>query len=292
MKPRRQPESDIKPETSYLISDIEELVNDRVGNLLKDEPFIVKVYGYFPEMQKDQKDKMQLPIGINRIANTLSAQGADVTEFTGISLDFVFPLSPAVDNPLNVTLRWSDGTECVLALTGIGPIMYACSRDGSPLFSARLENHEVRSYFETLGLPSSMWKKKISTLVSDLSTSDELSMERSVTHVIDGSTAIDVRFFALHKSTEDDKKEVIQDLSFNINHFVIDQRRPTYRSALRFARNVKESAWVYRGLYSGKLTEGELIDELIQADPELGVPSNHLLDKALGFLNDLKPARL
>jgi len=294
---------EVPPETEYLITDIEELVNDNVGNYLNDKTFRIKVSNFMPA-EHEIRNKKHLPIGINRIErDVIQSTVPGMREFIGMDLLFTFPLAKgrerqglgetADENPINITLKWSGDVHAVLAIVDDRPIMLVTHGENSEeVLAASQPNRDVmRTYLETIGLPDSIWSDDFKDLLGDIYFSPDIEIDRSSKHPTDLGTTIEMKHTARYLTDDDEKKELIQELCLNIDH-TSEPRYDglvfpgmTFRNMFRFERSNDNKAWEYRGAYAGKLVSGEFIDQPVQEDPKLGVPGSKLLEKAFYFLS-------
>lgn len=286
----------VPAETEYLISDVEELVNREIDAHLDGNPFHIEVKNYKP-LTPTQK----APYGVTRIDRDIVQKIAPgIREFTGIDLDFNFPLSQNSENPFNVSLKWSDGIQCRLAIVDNRPIMLIERGDHNEavLFASSPEKEIMRTHLESVGLPETIWASNIKNLIGDITDSSAIKISRTSEDIIDIGTKLEIThesFFAVNILGD---KEVTQELCVSLDHqsiptdesnnpgFIQLAPQSIYRNMLRFNRNDSGDAWQYRGAYEGKLRSGELIDELVQIDPKLGIPRSKLLDKAIAYLSE------
>jgi hypothetical protein len=299
----RNPESArplIPAETEYLISDVEELVNHNIGEYLNKQPFRMKIVDYSPGMQTI-RGIPHLPIGITRLdRDVVQAIAPGAREFTGMDLLFSFPMTatPADENPLNVTLKWSSDINARLAIVDKRPIMLVEYGNDSEclLHASSLPPEQMKTYLESIGLPDSIWGNDFRALLRDIHSSRDVKFTRHSTETLDIGTTLDISHEAHYMKNDRGDTELIQELCLNIDHHTIGRidgprltGAPSFRNMFRFDRNTNEDAWQYRGAYASKLVAGELVDELVQQDPKLGVPGSKLLEKALTFLSSKKP---
>jgi len=291
-----QSEPQIQPETEYMITDVEELVNNNVSEYLEGKTFEVKITDYIPETHTI-RDKMHLPIGLTRIERDVVQ---DVVpgprEFIGMDILFTFPLSKsnAQENPLNVKMKWSGGVAVSLALVDQRPVLLVTKGEEAEdvLYAAEPNRETMRTYLETIGLPNSFWGNDFEDLMGDVYMSQDIQLERSASHLIDLGTTIEIAHTARYKTDTENTKQLVQELCLNIDHTSEPRLSglmlpgSTFRNMFRFERNESEDQWKYKGAYAGKLVSGEFIDRMIQEDPKLGVPGSKLLEKAFQFLSD------
>lgn len=285
----------IAPETEYLISDVEELVNEKIDKFLSDKPFAIKASGYRPELLKGEK-----PTGIDLLeADFLMDVGSFEREFQGMNLLFNYPLDKHDENPLNIEVTWSDGIQCRLAIVGHQPLILVedTKVNGRTYSAEMLPWKKMESYLGQLGLPNSLWEKNIKELTKDLHGCHEVRLSQTADSIVDPYTRIEVTHDAHLRQDVDDERQLVQELAIKIDH--LDQSPPVslapdeislvshfqFRNLLRFDRTENNSAWAFRGAYSGKLDAGEFIDEVVQVDPKLGIPQAKVLEKALNGLN-------
>lgn len=286
----------IPSETQYLIKDVEELVNQNVEKYLENEPYRVKVKNYMPELPV-RKGLPQLPIGVKRIElDVIDSVASASREFVGMDLLFSYPLtkSNAEENPINVTLKWSDSIQTTLALVDSRPVILVSNGEEAEhvLYAAESDPNTMRTYLETVGLPPSFWDEDFKRLLQDMNSSKDISFARHSRHLLDLGTTMDISYDARYMENNHGEKELVQELCLNIDHTgeplagAIRLPGLTYRNMFRFERGQYTSEWEYRGTYSGKLVAGEFIDEQVQENPALGVPGAKLLEKAFYFLNE------
>lgn len=286
-------EAPIPPETEYLISDIEELVNLNVDKHLDGYPFKITAANYTPIL-----DNGKAPIGVNRLNNTyVSPIVHGSREFTGMDLLFTFPMAPGNENPINISLKWSDDIQCRLAVVDRRPVLLVERGKDSEntLFAASPKPDEMTSYFNSIGLPESIWKSDLKELIQDLDNSNDIRLKRSSKTSLDPFTNFEIVHDARYMKNNDDEQELVQELCINLDHLdagtlgnqteMYIPPTETFRNMLRFERNDTGDEWIYKGAYSGKLTTGELVDELEQLDPKLGIPNGKIFDKALNALS-------
>lgn len=284
----------VPPETEYLIKDVEELVNKNFGEFLGDAPFKIKAADLRPELLTGE-----IPSGIDTLAfRSLDFAKSSVREFSGIDLLFDFPIRHTAENPLNLTIKWTDGLQCRLAIVNKLPLLLVedQDKDGKVHHSEFLSPEVMELYLEDLGLPESMFGSDIQALLHDLhSCSDVFVTQRAYT-IVDPFSTLEVVHDARLKQDMYDERQLVQELTINIDHLdqsvpvlgpneIVLSQHPRFRNMLRFERNADNTSWDYAGAYSGKLATGELIDELEQVDPRLGIPSSKILEKAFNTLN-------
>jgi hypothetical protein len=285
------------PETKFLIDDVEELVNTNIGKYLGDSPFRIKAEGYTPEMQQTRGASL-LPIGINRLEKNLIAPNVEgEREFAGIDFLFTFPLkkSELNENPLNVTLRWTDATNITLALVGDMNIALVTHGEEADhvIHSAELAPYVMKNYLETIGLPQSFWRDDFKDLMGDIYFSRDMNIKRHSKFLLDIATTMTVSHDARYMTNDAGDKELVQELCLDIDHTGTDRTEngvtfpgDVYRNMFRFERSEDSDTWEYRGTYAGKLAAGEFVDELVQDQPQLGIPGVKLLEKAFNFLSE------
>jgi len=294
---------EIPPETEYLISDVEELVNNNVGNYLSDKTFRVKVNDFLP-VEHEIRGKKHLPIGIPRLErDVIQPLLPGVRDFIGMDLLFTFPLvHPSTDgemygspddNPLHITLKWSGNVQVVLTIVGNRPVLLVerGQNEDEVLLAAELDKVSMRAYLETIGLPDTIWSDDFEDLLGDIYTGRDIELDRSSKHLTDLGTSIEMKHTARYMTNDDQEKELVQELCLNIDH-TSEPRLDgllfpgtTFRNMFRFERSLDANEWKYRGAYAGKLVSGEFIDQPVQEDPKLGVPGSKLLEKAFYFLS-------
>lgn len=283
-------------ETEYLITDVEELVNNSVGNYLGDQPFRVNIVDYMPEM-RIVRGTPRLPIGITRVERDIvQAVAPGTREFTGMNILFTFPLTKSIadENPINVELKWSDGIHASLALVDERPVALVTHGDTADevLFAAEPSKESMKTYLETVGLPDSIWEEDFKDLMGDIYSSRDITLERTSQHLLDLGTTMEIAHSARYMTNDLGDKELVQELLLNIDHTSeprfsgILLPGSSFRNMFRFERNEASDQWKYRGAYAGKLVSGEFVDKLIQDDPKLGVPGSKLLEKAFNFLSE------
>lgn len=288
----------IGEETSFLIEDVQDLMNQNIERYLETTPYRVHVKDYQPEMT-EHNGVQRLPYGIKRIEHEILRDYADmsIAEFIGMDIMNDFPLLASDrENPLHITLKWSNNMQVILALVDNLPIVLVETSQGDgteTLFSATLKNRKMQQYLETIGLPESLMGESFEDYLGDIAHASDIRMKRTADHVVDLGTNLTIEHSARLLKDVDDTQGVVQELCVNINHFSEGRMAglnfpgiAKYRTLLRFARNEKETAWEYRGTYTGKLETGEFIDEQVQADPTLGIPNNKVIDKVLAFLSE------
>lgn len=281
-------------ETSYLIEDVEQLVNAEFEARLKNEPFLVEVNGYLPEMNL-VNGLPKTPVGINRIERSVLQPYPGVRDFIGMDLQFQFPLASDKSNPMNALLKWSDDIHCRLAIIDNRPLMMIESQ-GRTLDVTGTDKETMLSYLETIGLPAGIWgnePKDIRHLVRDLSGSRQYSMSRRTKEMIDLGTTVELTHSALYVTDAHGEKDLEQELCINVDHVSQPSRFEndellsprTYRNMLRFVRSNDDMSWQYRAAYSGHMVTGELIEEAVQDNPKLGIPNGKVIDKVLHALS-------
>lgn len=284
----------VAPETEYLVSDVEELVNEKIGEFLGDEPFIIKARGFRPELLSGEK-----PTGIDLLeADYLMDIGSFEREFQSIDLLFNYPVKGKGENPLNIEIKWSDGVQCRLAFVDRRALLLVeeAKENGQTYQAEQLPQEKMELYLSQLGLPESLWGSDIKELMRDLYNCPEVHMSQTAQTFVDFYTKIEVTHDAQLRHDMHDQKQLIQELAIKIDH--LDQAesitspqeislRPhfRFRNLLRFDRTDDNSAWSFKGAYAGKLGVGEFIDEVVQVDPKLGIPQVKVLEKALNGLN-------
>ena len=284
----------IEPETGFLVRDLEELVTDKVGEFLGDEQFKISAKGYRPEIHNGE-----MPSGIDLLeGDYLMDFGTPDRDFQGIDLQLSYPLKKEDANPFNITVRWSGGVNCRLAVVDTLPILFIeeAKKNGHTLHAEKLPQEKMELYLEGLGLPESIFGSDIKELMRDLYHCPELLMTQTAQAYVDPYTRIEISHDAQLRQDMDDKKQLTQELAVKIDH--LDQSVPfaaalelplkpqfRFRNLLRFDRNEDTNAWDFRGAYSGKLGTGETLDESSHIDPKLDIPSVKVLEKALNGLN-------
>lgn len=284
---------EIAPETSYLIEDVEELVNDRFDSFLESAPFRIKATDFHPELISGEQK-----IGIDELGFTYLPP--EPKEFTGIDLLMNFPLKDGGENPINIAIKWSNNTQVRLALVDNRPLLLAeeSGDNGRTFHAEQIKPGVMSKYLESLGLPESFWQNDIKAITRDLYNCPDLVMTRSAKTRIDLGSTLEIVHDARLVHDVDDTKQLIQELCINIDHEGKDisvglgemylPAQPVFRNMLRFERTLNDEAWKYAGAYQGKLGAGELYDELEQVDPRLGIPQSKVLDKALAVLTQVE----
>ena len=285
----------VSPETQYLIEDVEQLVNQHIGRCLDDQPFRITLVDFTPALEEIDGHQ-SLPSGINRIADEIVSRVAPGSrEFIGIDMSVSFPLEKDTieNNPLSVTLKWSDGIQCQLTLIDNRAIALVQNQaeNEKTLSSIQLSGYKTDTYLKTIGLPESVWSDDFKDLLGDVYFSRDITIERHRADILDLTTTLEVSHSARYMTNDLGDKELVQELCLNIDHQSDDYTdgvyfpgRPVFRNMLRFERTEDATKWQYRGLYHGRLESGALIDDVVQLDPKLGIPRGKLLDKALHFL--------
>ena len=287
----------ISPEVPLLIEDLENSINEGVDAHLDGQPYRLNVTNFVPELVNSRT-----PYGINRIQREIVEKVMPgPREFIGIDILASFPMnledntSTAEENPLNITIKWSGGIQCRLALTGNMPIVLVeeSKEDGETLFAGMPGIEEFNSYINSIGLPLSMWKSNIDTLADDLMMSQKMSIARTLDTAVDYTTHMSVVEERQYLSNETGEIQTVSELVVNVDHQdesriengLIIQGASKFRNLLRFDRDESDTVWSYRGMYAGKLETGELLEELVQVNPTLGVPNGKVLNKALKYLS-------
>lgn len=286
----------VPPETSYLIEDVAELVNDRVDVFLENAPFHIKASGFHPELLHGDEALH----GITALGQKYLPHAYTGRDFTGMDLDFAFPIRFTDKNPLKITVNWSDATNLQLAFRDSRPILIAgeSGDSGKTFMSAILHPEIMANHLDTLSLPDSFWKDDIGEITRDLYNCPELLMTRTAKTQVDLATTLEIVHDARIAQDVDDTKQLLQELCINVDHDLPARPAATgelplkpfarYRNMLRFSRTSDDSAWQFAGAYRGHLDTGDLIDDIVQVDPKLGIPSSKVLDKALAVLSQLE----
>lgn len=286
----------VPAETSYLIEDVAELVNDRFDIFLAGAPFQIKAVGFRPELISGITEHH----AIDALGQQFLPPSPTGRDFMGIDLLFRFPVKDGGENPLNITLNWSDNTDVRLAIVDKRPLVIAEeSGDLGKIFHAEELHPEIMTnYLELLNLPQSLWEDDVKEITRDLYNCPEVFMTRSAKTQVDLNTSLEIVHDARMAQDIDDNKQLLQELCINIDHSTPDSMplpgelflRPIakYRNMLRFERTSDDSAWKFAGAYHGRLGTGDLIDELVQIDPTLGIPASKVLDKALAALSQVE----
>lgn len=294
-----EPEFQAPPETSYLVEDVTELVNERFDAFLDGAPFHIKAKNFHPELIGWHG----LPDGIHNLGEKYLPPLPTPREFTGIDLLFRFPIDKTVENPFNITVNWSDNRDVRLAIVDKRPVILAEeSGDNGDILYAERTHPEVMEYLlESLGLPESFWGDDVKEITRDLYNCPDLFITRSAKTRVDLATTLEIVHDARMTHDMDDKKQLIQELCINVDHESADAPVPAghlylppyakYRNMLRFERTDDNSAWKFAGAYHGRLGMGDLIDEIVQVDPKLGIPNGKVLDKALTILSQVERAK-
>ncbi len=291
--------SEVPPETSYLVEDVVELVNDRFDAFLDNAPFQIKAVGFRPELISG----MSTSQGIDMLGQEYLPHAPAGRDFMGIDLLFRFPVKSGGENPFNITLNWSDNTDVRLAVVDKRPLIIAEeSGENGEIFRAEELHPEIMSaYLESLHLPDSLWEDDVKEITRDLYNCPEVLMTRSAKTQVDLGTTLEIVHDARMAQDVDDNKQLLQELCINIDHESPDMQplaghlylRPyaKYRNMLRFERTSDDTAWKFAGAYHGHLGVGDLIDELVQINPTLGIPGSRVLDKALATLSQVERAK-
>lgn len=279
--------------TEYLVSDVEELVNERIDEYLDGYPFDITVTDFQP--RADTKE----PLGIRRIENTyLSKVSSNHHEFTGMDIRIQFPVVPTADNPLNITLKWEGGMQCRVAIVDRLPILLIEDTENTEktLLSALLSAKEMTSFLNSCGLPESIWQANLEELLIDIHDSRDIQLHRRSQAIVDPYTNMEIIHDARYMTNDIGEKELVQELCLNIDHLDdgVDAEgneiglppKSVYRNMLRFERTEDGALWSYRGAYEGKLESGDIIDEIVQLNPKLGIPKDKVIDKALSVLSE------
>jgi hypothetical protein len=290
---RYERELEVPPETSYLVEDVEELVNDKYELFLRDEPFRIKASDFRPELITGT-----IGDGVQMLADTYLPQGQIGRDFIGMDVLMTFPLKSSSENPLNFTIKWSDNTQVRLAIVDKRPIVLAEeSNTNGRIFTADQIPHDTMiDYLNSLGMPESFWGNDVKEITRDLYGSPDMTMTRATKTTVDLQSTMEIVHEARLTHDIDDKKQLIQELCINVDHLSSDiftsgnelylPPQPKFRNMLRFERTADQDGWKFAGAYSGKLGAGELYDELVQIDPKIGIPSSKVLDKALTILSN------
>lgn len=292
--PAEQP---ISPEVPLLIEDLETSINEGVDAHLDGEPYKLRVTNFIPELVNGRTI-----YGIGRLQREIIEKIAPgPREFIGIDILASFPMNfedtkaNAEENPLNITIKWSGGIQCRLALTANMPILLVeeSKEDGATLFAGMPEMDEFNTYINSIGLPESIWKSNVDTLADDLLMSERVAVARTLDTAVDYTTHLSVIEETQYLTNETGETQTIKELVVNVDHQnesriengMIVQGVSKFRNLLRFDRDELDTAWHYRGMYAGKLETGELLEELVQVNPTLGVPNGKVLNKALKYLS-------
>ena len=277
-------------ETEYLVTDMEAMVNERVDEYLDGYPFQVSVADFHPTLNDGK-----LPSGIRRIDNSyVSKVAPGVREFAGIDILMQFPIVSEAENPLNITLKWTDGLQCRIAIVDKLPIILV-ERGDEIIHSGILDQSEMTSYLNSSGLPESMWGSSIKDLIEDTNQSRDVKLRHASTAPVDHHTSMEIVHDVRSMINDAGERELVQELCLNVDHLskatggkgneIYLPSTATFRNMLRFERGELSNAWEYRGAYEGKLEAGEFIDEVVQVDPKLGLPKSKIINKALNVLS-------
>jgi len=286
-------EHPISPETEYLIADLEEKVSDVYTEVLHNAPYTIRANGYHPELLHGER-----PTGLDLLETTYLQQfSATPGDFIGMDLLFHYPLESDTENPWNIAVKWSNGLQCRLAKVGGQSILLVeDSGENGHTHHAELVPMELMElYVESLGLPNSFIENDIKELTRDLYSCSDFNLTQRAELFVDPYTTLELVYDAQMHQDIDDDKQLVQELLINIDHLdqteyttLPDEMPPApymrYRNMLRFERNESQASWRFMGAYHGKLGTGELIDELVQIDPTLGIPGSKVLEKAFNGL--------
>jgi len=287
----------ISPDVPLLIEDLETSINEGVDAHLDGQPYRLQVINFIPELFNGRT-----AYGIGRIQRELIEKiSPGPREFIGIDVLASFPInfednnSNAEENPLNITIKWSGGIQCRLALTGNMPIILVeeSKVDGETLFAGMPGMDEFNSYINSIGLPTSIWKSNVGTVTEDFMMSQRISIARTLDTPVDYTTHMSVIEEKQYLTNDTGETQTFSELVVNVDHQEesriengnIIQGVSKFRNLLRFDRDESDTAWNYRGMYAGKLETGELLEELVQINPTLGVPNGKVLNKALKYLS-------
>ena len=289
----------IERETSYLVDDLNEIINESAEPFLKgaQKQFIVE--GFRP-ITRDTELHLTTPVGVIELEERYMRPhtAMDGADFTDMRLSIDFPIIRSEeDNPFHVELHWNNGARVVLALVDKRPILLIERRDDTneyqSVHAAQLHPEIFEHLLETTGIPMSTFDESVEQFLDDMRDASRIRLVREKSSVADLGTEITVQHTALLERDIEGTVQNVQELTLNIDHFSSKNNPedtlklgaiPTFRTLLRFARNEAENGWEYKGTYTGKLQAGELLDTLEQQDPRLGVPSGAIMDKALYFL--------
>lgn len=289
----------IEHETSYLVDDLNEKINQSVESYLHGAQKHLTIEGYRP-LGLDRRSGLPTPVGVIELEERHMRQHLDIdgADFTDMNISVDFPItSSEADNPLHVEYNWNNGARVVLAIVDKRPIMLIEKRDNQDeyhsLHAEQLHPEVFEHLLETSGIPMSTFDESIESFLDDVRDAPRIRLNREKSSIADLGTEITVRHTALLGRDINGDIQNVQELALNIDHYHSSQDPtdtlmlgavPKFRTLLRFARNEYEDGWQYRGTYTGKLQAGELVDTLEQQDPRLGVPSGAVMDKVLYFL--------
>ena len=281
------------PETRYLISDLELLVNENAGEYLRDAPSEVRITGYKPFSEKGRT-----PYGVNRLRQAFpNSSNKILPELIDTDLELTFPTGASATSPLQVTFNWSNNLSSIIRTNDIYNIELTQNRiSGDIVKSKILDNQKASRLFESLELPASIFSDSMRDFINDFSSADSLSVHQSASTVVDPMTYLQVTLNAHLRNDRDGERHADRELCIEVDHLTehksthLDNASElylppakTWRTMLRFTD--EDNQWKFSGSYRGNLETGELLTDTVH-NAFVAVPGNKTLEKALFALRN------
>jgi hypothetical protein len=292
MKPKKNAEQTVSPEMSYLINDLDQVVNKTERAFLKGLPYSIKVNGFRPIADVNFNETIQAPPTPRSITNgedRLKKILPQLGEFKNIDLVLGFPLTAENLTDLRVVVNWSDGTKIIVQYSEIGTVEMVETGSGETINARLMKKGEDQQYINGLGLPVTMHGDDIAEFFKDLQQTDSIIFERTFKDMIDIQTGINIIESSSYAEDENGDKKAVQDLRIELDHYdpAEFELSPLYlpfrKTMLRFDKNANYD-WHYQGKYDVPLISGEFPSEVVPDDFILGLPSASLLEKMFMYL--------
>ncbi|UTX51557.1 hypothetical protein KI440_01205 [Candidatus Saccharibacteria bacterium TM7i] len=281
------------PETVYLISDLEELVNKNADKYLHDSSAEIVIQGL-----KVGNNKGEVPYVLNRIRRELiTSQAGRFPELINMDARFTFPLADNSRAPFSLTYNWTEDLHTIVHSQESGTIILTQGKNDATLDSGFLEGVTAPQAANLFEIPQEITGESTAALLEAVASAESVFTRRQATTAVDAFTSFSLVHDAKIRNDENGERHINQELCLEINH---DNERgqpdspneiylppvSTYRTMLRFGRTEGEDGWRFTGSYGGKLSTGELLSEVLYEHPKVAMPSNKALEKALFVLDN------
>lgn len=288
------------PETEYLITDIEELVNLNAEKYLQDAPAFISVVGH-----QAYDSRGALPYGINRIRQALTMDNnTPRPELTGMDFTFSHPIEKSVGTPLEVRMNWSNDLSTFILADREKTLFMTHNRKNEEVLDAVFldpeESLQILESTEVINKITGQSLEEVTERFTDTSELDQLIVRKIAGTAVDPATTLNLIHESITRNDTDGVQHTSEELRLEVNHAHelassnnYDKRNLNVfsrRTMLRFERDQDDlgeatSEWKFKGSYRGKLVAGSEITQDTEFISDVAIPADKTLHKALFALS-------
>lgn len=278
-------------DTEYLLTDLNELVNNAYERLMEGTSLHVAAESFRPNAGFPD---LPLPEGVGHLRTLHAINTAKRPKgFRGFDVAFTLDATQPTRD-LSVIARWADHSSTSIIETHLGPTLLCQNADGTTAFCQSLEQASADILVQDMGLPADIFapppQRNVRNIINSLCLAESVKTKRTSQDVLDYATTIDVTHSSHIANDLLGERKIVQELTLDTTHYnerdigLGTSLSPDYRHTLRFTRGGDEKIWQFAGHYDGRLTSGDEPHILAVESHRLAVPPSNLLAKTLAYL--------